>query len=327
MAGTFAHIALVDLLCQDGDILDGIATLTPAMKRALMTFDNFCELGAISPDAPYLKLFSKDATAWANVMHYWKTADFIRRTIPYLNALNFGATDTKKCFAWLFGYTAHLVTDFTVHPMINIRVGPYEQNQLQHRLCELNEDVYIFNKLGFGDVTTAEFLKSESGGIASCADQTDDDKLDPAVKDLWCHCLAGDPLAGIKMKDGLPAPKNSPDPDEWFDHYVTMIDKFAEEGNRFPWLCRRIAEDEGLVYPQINEVDQSFIQNLKLPDGTTANYDQVFERARQNVITTWRDLGNALDNGDASLFTLPNGDLDTGLADDTQQSIFWSKPV
>lgn len=52
MAGTFAHIALVDLLCQDGDALDGIATLTPAMKRALMQFNNFCELGAISPAAP-----------------------------------------------------------------------------------------------------------------------------------------------------------------------------------------------------------------------------------------------------------------------------------
>ena len=125
------------------------------------------------------------------------------------------------------------------------------------------------------------------------------------------------------MKDALPAPKKSPDPDTWFEDYVTMIDKFAEEGNRFPWLCREIVEAQGMVYPELNEVDQSFIQNLKLPDGTTANYDQVFERARQNVITTWRDLGNALDNGDASLFTLPNGDLDTGLADDTQQSIFW----
>jgi hypothetical protein len=323
MAGTFAHIALVDLLCQDGDTLDGIATLTPTMKRALMQFNNFCELGAISPDAPYLKLLNKDAAAWANVMHYWKTADFIRRAIPYVNTLDFRTTDTQRCFAWLFGFTAHLVTDFTVHPIINRRVGPYEQNKLQHRLCELNEDVYIFNQLGFGDISTAEFLKSDSGGIGSCADQTDDDKLDPAVRKLWCRCLAGDPLADIKMKDGLPAPKKSPDPDTWFEDYVTMIDKFAEEGNRFPWLCREIVEAKGMVYPELNEVDQSFIQNLKLPDGTTANYDQVFERARQNVITTWRDLGNALDNGDASLFTLPNGDLDTGLADDTQQSIFW----
>ena len=323
MAGTFAHIGLVDSLCEDADALDGISTLTPTMKRALMQFTNFCELGAISPDAPYLQLLSADAARWANVMHNWKTADFIRRAIPCVNALDFRLTDTQKCFAWLFGYTAHLVTDFTVHPVINLKVGPYEQNKLQHRRCELNQDVFIFNKLGFGDVSTAEFLQPDSGGIASCADQADDDRLDPAVRKLWCNCLAGDPLASIKMKDGLPAPQRPPNPDAWFDQYVTMIDKFAEEGNRFPWLSRQIVEAKGLVYPQLDEVDQSFIQNLKLPDGTTASYDAVFKRARQNVINTWRELGAGLDNGDAGLFKLADGDLDTGLADNTQQSIFW----
>ena len=282
MAGTFAHITLVDSLCQNADTLDGITSLTPKMKRALMQFDNFCEFGAVSPDTPYLTLLIADAASWANVMHYWRTTDFIRRAVPYVNAMDFRLTATQKCFAWLFGYTAHVVADFTVHPVINLRVGPYEQNKLQHRLCELNQDVYIFHKLGFGDVSRAEYIKR--CGIDSCADVTDDDKLDPAVRKLWCHCLGGFPLDSIKMKDALPAPKRPPDPDEWFDHYVGMIDKFAEEGGQFPWLCRHIVEAEGLVFPQLDEVDQTFVQNLKMPDRTTANYDQVFERARQNVI-------------------------------------------
>ena len=59
-----------------------------------------------------------------------------------------------------------------------------------------------------------------------------------------------------------------------------------------------------------------------MPNGTTASYDQVFEQARKNVIKTWRELGAALDAGDLNLFTLANGDLDTGLADNNQ-SIFW----
>ena len=320
MAGTFAHITLVDSLCQNADALDGIDTLSPTMKRALMQFNNFCELGAVSPDTPYLKLLSADSACWANVMHYWKTADFIRRAVPYVNALDFRLTSTQKCFAWLFGYTAHIVTDFTVHPVINLRVGPYEQNKLQHRLCELSQDVYIFHKLGFGEVSRAEYIKR--CGIDSCADETDDDKLDPAVRKLWCHCLGGYDLSTIKMKDALPAPKGPPDPDEWFDHYVGMIDKFAEEGGKFPWLCRHIVEAEGLVFPQLDEVDQTFVQNLKMPDGTTATYDQVFERARQNVMKAWRELGAALDAGDFNLFTLANGDLDTGLTDNNQ-SIFW----
>lgn len=322
MAGTFAHITLVDSLCQDSDVLDKIDSLTPSMKRALMQFNNFCEFGAISPDAPYLKLLDSDAAAWANVMHYWRTTDFIRRAVTYVNALDFRLTDTQKCIAWLFGYAAHVVTDFTVHPVINLHVGPYEQNKLQHRLCELNQDVYIFHKLGFGDVSTAEYIKR--CGIDSCADEADEDRLDPAVRKIWCHCLDGSPLKSIKMKDGLPAPKRPPEPDEWFDHYVGMIDKFAEEGGKFPWLCRQIVEAEGLVFPQLAQVDQSFIQNLKTPDGRTANYAQVFEEAQKNVINTWRELGAALDAGNANLFSLANGDLDTGLADNNQ-SIFWGR--
>jgi hypothetical protein len=321
MAGTFAHITLVDSLCQNADALDSITTLLPTMKRALMQFNNFCELGAVSPDTPYLKLLSADSARWANVMHYWKTADFLRRAVPYVNALDFRLTATQKCFAWLFGYTAHVVTDFTIHPVINLRVGPYEQNKLQHRLCELSQDVYIFHKLGFGDVSRAEYIKR--CGIDSCADVADEDKLDSAVRKLWCYCLEGFPLDSIKMKEGLPAPKSPPEPDEWFAHYVGMIDKFAEEGGKLPWLLRELVETEGLVFPQLDEVDQTFVQNLKMPDGAIANYDQVFERARQNVLTTWRDLGAAIDAGDQSLFTLANGDLDTGLTDNNQ-SIFWA---
>ncbi len=320
MAGTFAHITLVDSLCQNADALDTISSLTTKMKRALMQSVNFCEFGAVSQDTPYLKLLCADAARWANVMHYWQTTEFIRRAIPYVNALDFRRTDTQKCFAWLFGYTAHIVTDFTVHPVINLRVGPYEQNKLRHRVCELNQDVYIFHKLGFGDVSTAEYIKR--CGIESCADEADDDKLDPDIRKLWCYCLEGFPPGSIKMKDGLPAPKDPPDPDEWFAHYVGMIDKFAEEGGKFPWLCREIIGSKGLVYPQLNEVDQTFIQNLKMPDSTTADYDYVFEQAQQNIMKSWCELGAALDAGDQSLFTLANGDLDTGL-NEYNQSICW----
>ena len=59
-----------------------------------------------------------------------------------------------------------------------------------------------------------------------------------------------------------------------------------------------------------------------MPNGTTANYDQVFEQAKRNVMKSWGELGAALDAGDGGLFTLANGDLDTGLADNNQ-SIFW----
>lgn len=322
MAGTFAHITLVDSICQNADALDSITALTPSMKRALMKFLNFCEFGAISPDAPYLELLSEDAACWANVMHYWKTADFIRRGVSYVYAMDYRTTEAQKCIAWLFGYSAHIVTDFTVHPVINLRVGPYEQNKLQHRLCELSQDVYIFNKLGFGDVSTAEYIRR--CGIETCAEVAHQGMLDPAIRKLWCHCLGDGFPSKILMKDGLPAPKALPAPDEWFTHYVSMIDKFAEEGGRFPCLCRQIVEAKGLVFPQLDEIDQTFIEGLVMPDGNTGSYDQVFELARNNVMQVWDDLGKALDSGIPNLLTLANGDLDTGVAENNQ-SIFWNK--
>jgi len=108
MAGTFAHLTLIDKLCRDAAVLDGIETLAPAMKGDLKNFRPFCELGAISPDAPYLQLLSGDASRWGNVMHDWKTADFVRHAIPLVFNMDFRRAETQKCLAWLFGYAAHL---------------------------------------------------------------------------------------------------------------------------------------------------------------------------------------------------------------------------
>ena len=69
MAGTFAHITLVDSLCNDNPLLKGMSGLTNDMKEALTHFLNFCELGAVSPDCPFLVLGDKNSHGWGNVMH------------------------------------------------------------------------------------------------------------------------------------------------------------------------------------------------------------------------------------------------------------------
>ncbi len=313
-------MTLVDTLCRNADVLDSIDTLTPVMKRALMEFLNFTELGAVSPDCPSLQLLNGNAEGWCNVMHYWKTADFIRRAVPYVFALDYRLTATQKCLAWLFGYTAHVVTDMTVHPVVSLKVGPYEKNKRAHRLCEMHQDIYIFHKMGLGEITQAEFLRD--CGIASCAAAKDKKKLEPAIVKLWCHCLAGTPLASIRMNSGLKAPTAAPDPDAWFTHYVGLMDKFVEEGGKLPLLCRAITKAEGLVYPELKELKPTYIKKLKTPFKATMDYDQVFAQAQQSVKQAWRELGQALDRGNAAFFTLANGNLDTGL-DEANNSIFW----
>ena len=99
MAGTYAHIGLVYSICRDTNALDSIQSLTESMKRSLMLNLKFCELGAVSPDYPYLTLLDSDAEGWANVMHYWKTADFIRHASDLIRALDPEHPDTQRCVA------------------------------------------------------------------------------------------------------------------------------------------------------------------------------------------------------------------------------------
>src|ERR1019366_5542406 len=106
MPGAFAHLTIADILAGDDNSLDAIRALTPTMKHALGFYTNFCELGAVSPDYPYLTALHTSAMAWANVMHYYQTADFIRRGVRHLceNFLDLTAPDAEPCIAWLFGY-------------------------------------------------------------------------------------------------------------------------------------------------------------------------------------------------------------------------------
>jgi hypothetical protein len=319
MAGTYTHITLVYTLCRDANLLNSMPTLKPAVKRALMLYENFCELGAVSPDLPYLKLLDKNSTGWANVMHYWTTANFIRDCISYVHDMKYSTSDAQRCIAWLFGYTAHVVTDLTVHPIVNLKVGPYKGHELEHRLCEINQDVYVFHEMKLGDITSAEFIRGS--GIASCVDLSDDEKLYPSITSLWKKILNGIPRESIDLEKGLDSPDKAPDPEKWFQSYILAMDKIAEEGGYFPPILRQLAEDKGIVYPEYEDLKREYVDNLASPEGRTLNYNEVFRRAQENVKLTWAELGQALDTGNLELFKLANGDLDTGLIG--SKSIFW----
>ena len=35
----------------------------------------------------------------------------------------------QKGLAWLLGYCAHVATDVTIHPVVEMKVGPYDENK------------------------------------------------------------------------------------------------------------------------------------------------------------------------------------------------------
>jgi len=320
MAGTYAHIGLVYSICRDTNALDSIQSLTESMKRSLMLNLKFCELGAVSPDYPYLTLLDSDAEGWANVMHYWKSADFIRHATDLIRALDPEHPDTPRCVAWLFGFTAHVVTDLTIHPVIQMKVGPYAQNKTHHRRCELNQDVYIFRKLEIGNINKANYIRD--AGVAACSDESDHTRLNFGIAGIWNKVLQGVSLDEARKKLNVTLPVGLPDPDNWHREFVDLVDYFVQKGGIFPPRARHILEEEALVYPR--KVDLDYIENLQSPDGTKIHYDKVFAQAQENVKAAWGQLGAALSiSGNATLLTLKNGDLDTG-KDENSNPIYWS---
>ncbi len=314
MPAQLAHIALVNSICTP-EVLATFPNLAPSIRTALgPKYLPFCRLGAVSPDCPAV-VGSTDATGWNDIMHYLRPADLVRYGIPKVLEMSFAETTTRSCIAWLFGYTAHLVTDLTVHPIVMARVGPYsnKKNRSAHRRCEFDQDAYIFSKLYHREIVDTDFL--DFTGLAVCGVKGSTHRLNPAVADLWTYCLRQYPRSETKKYVSLP--NQSLQPDIWFATYVNLMDHFATKDSA-------IVRSLGFGYRRSQDVDPTYIRNLPIPNSTqTINYDDLFEKTRQNLIQAWRQLAAALANESADLFTLANADLDTG-QDTAGKFIYWS---
>jgi hypothetical protein len=320
MAGTYAHISLVYSLCRDTNKLDSQEFLTNDLKRWLMTHEKFCELGAVSPDYPYMAIMNEECAGWANVMHYWKTTDFVRNAVDVLKAMDRSQVETQRCIVWLFGFAAHLITDLTVHPVVQRRVGPYADNKTDHRRCELNQDNFIFHEVGLGDIIKAEYVRD--CGIRDCGAPEDRKKLYPPIAELWKHCLGMVSLSEARSQLPVAVPAQPPEPDKWHKAFVKIVNKVMEEGGSFPPLSRHILEKEALLYTDRSKIDGSYIENLEVPGGDRKHYREVFSEAQKNVLEGWNQLGKALSRQNAELFAIKNADLDTGL-DQDGKLIYW----
>ena len=54
--------------------------------------------------------------------------------------------EKRKRLAWLFGYAAHVTMDVTIHPIVELKVGPYAENKRAHRVCEMHQDEQMARK-------------------------------------------------------------------------------------------------------------------------------------------------------------------------------------
>lgn len=314
MPGAYTHLTLVNLAREPHRLT--AAGLTPAVGKALLKHLKYLELGAVSPDLPYLTLnlmqwppgLDARAKQWADKMHYERTGQVLAAGLNALRGRSGLAWD--KGVAWLFGYAAHVGADLTIHPVVELKVGPYHANQLEHRRCEMYQDAHVFNRLNLGKIGDSEHLDS---GIRRCTDASG--RLDPTIQDLWRAILAE------VYPDSYST--NEPQPADWHAGFGGLLDTVEEGTGLFAW-ARHVGAHTGITYTTPEDIDYGYIEALSVPGGAQMHYDGLFNQAIENVLRFWGQMADGLVNADAPIFSqLGNWNLDTGRDTDTGQYVFW----
>ncbi len=118
-----------------------------------------------------------------------------------------------------------------------------------------------------------------------------------------------------------PYQTNPPIINNWHSSFKFIVDK-AEEGNVLPPFARHVAANIGLTYPAIADLDKQYLKDLATPLGAM-NYDQIFDRAMENVLAAWSHIANAVfKNDDTYQTSAVNWNLDTG-RDDSGGYVYW----
>lgn len=304
MPGAYAHITLVNVL-KEPQRLEAVSNFPRPAISAVLDHFMFCELGAVSPDYPYLCLGDKMAARWADAMHYDHTGETLHAGIRTVAKLL--GEDRRKALAWLLGYTAHVGADVTIHPVVELKVGDYATNQKAHRTCEMHQDAYIFQRLGLGDVGLSEHLDS---GIGKCGYNG---ILDSTIAAAW-----NDMLRAVHPDEYK---KNPPDANKWHRGFTKVVDAI-EEGNQLMPMARHLAAGCGLTYPAVGDIDDQYILGLSTPNGKMS-YDDIFDAAVRNVSALWSTVARGVLNGDkAHLTQITNWNLDTG-RDNKGKLVLW----
>jgi hypothetical protein len=312
MPGPYAHITLLHELTRPSR-LESIFTPASGFLTALTTYFPYCTLGAVSPDYPNLAHRDGCSSQWADAMHYTRACDMINSGIRRVRGAK-GVARSKQ-LSWLLGYSAHVATDVTIHPVVQAKVGTYAENQRQHRICEMNQDSYIFRRMKLGEIgESVDFALT----VAQCSNCVDNTQLDCDIVKLWKGMFED-----IHPELFVAHP---PDCELWHREFVAMVTETREcEVRLFP-LAGVIAAKMGLSYPAYASVDLQFIEEQMVPSDRPVylNYDEIFEHAACNVATVWRLVERAVCAVDSSqLPVFRNWNLDTGL-DDHDRLAFWS---
>jgi hypothetical protein len=320
MPGAFSHFTIADCAVAQVDFSASPDPATRITGYSLRMFKEFVDLGAVSPDCPFLDLGDSNAKGWANAMHYWHTADFLKFGVRYFSGVRITQQDTgkMKALAWLFGYAAHVVADLVIHPVIKASGYDYAESELNHRQCELQQDVFIFSQKKHVNPDQVEYMDVLRQGCATLGSRG---QLELEVANLWTHCLESISPPAI-LPNGSSGPSGPPDPAKWFRRYTKLMDTFVEDRGSLPFVLRPFADMAQLVVPKLPDATSPFVKGLKGTVSGPIDYEPLVDIAVSLVLNKWRELAAAISAGDPGLLTLANANLDNGRQDDTQTPFF-----
>jgi hypothetical protein len=248
-------------------------------------------------------------------MHYTHTCRAICVGADLVSELPKG-TVKEKCLAWYMGYTAHVVTDMCIHPVVELKVGPYTGNETPHRRCEMHQDAYIFRRIGAGMPQVANHIRTT---ILRCGSPEDPHRLDSDIKKLWEQLL--------KTVHPEAFGDDPPDLDKWHRRCYMILEKILPTSSRFVGFARHACDDAGLLYPTPDELATGeYIENLNAPGQKRMHYDAIFDFAIDRVQQVWLDVTRyALRRRDLLAFRDEEWDLDTGRnkSDTDNRLVFW----
>jgi Zinc dependent phospholipase C len=308
MAGAITHMLASEAAAADlgAGVSDLPAILGDDRARP------FLFLGSVSPDLPYLGGFLVGERKWADRMHYTSTNLVPCGAAVVPGVEGFAAMEPGRAFlAWLAGYVSHCVVDATVHPVVQMVVGPYQTNALRHRQCEMYQDALLFRALKGRDLRDSGFVHV----LKRCENQ----QACASVADNWSASLVWAYKA-----------RKAPATVEWLYWYRQAVNA-ASDADLIALLSRPLRARDTLVYETAKELRRNdtlckeYFDDVVLPPAKQARGDfvgHVFRKAVDNVREAWgamwSDVSRAADlHGDWKQGTLHtvvrNWDLDTGI--------------
>jgi hypothetical protein len=312
MPGPYAHITLLQELVRPVT-LESIFNPSSGYAAALRTYFPYCALGAVSPDYPNLAQGDESVATWADAMHDTRTCEMITAGIRRIRWAH--GTVRDKQLAWLLGYCAHVATDVTIHPVVQAKVGGvYAENQRHHRICEMNQDSYIYRRMNMGEIGVSDVFART---VAHCSNRDDSTQLDHDIVTLWEGML----------KDVHPElyARCQPDCASWhWEFIVDVAGSAAGAAKLFP-LAGVIAAKMAASYPEYDQVDRQYIDELIIPSKIpqSLHYDDIFDHATDNVAALWRLVERAVcDENASNLPAFGDWNPDTGL-DEFGRLVFW----